>query len=299
MATVLKILLNIKGDAKADNFYYFPTMTNNKILDRQLYIPYEIELVKDNLIKASDISNNINDNNLLNIFTKPELLFKAIDYAKLDTNKDTSKTLVESYEKRILQENIDLLLSLTLKKKKDIYLKGDTYRIYETNIENIKINEKSSVQVESVVVTVNITVLKSDSKKQKLSCKVKREKLRESIKTVFKYDLLGPSKKDKNIATRLSVPKIPLKVPNKTRRYRDRYRFRDNYDSRDDSRHYLRRRNNFRNRRNYLGGKKITKTKKCLTKTKKCLTKTKKCLTRINKNKNTSQTKNKKYSRKI
>ena len=177
-------------------------------------------------------------------------------------------------------------------KKKNINLKGDTYRIYETNIVNIKINEKSSVQVESVVVTVNITVLKSDSKKQKLSCKVKREKLRESIKDVFKYDLLGPSKKDKTIATRLSVPKIPLKVPNKTRRYnryRDRYRFRDDYDSRDDSRYDLRRRNNFRNRRRYMGGKKVTKSK----------TKSKKRLTRINRNKNTSQTKNKRYSRKI
>lgn len=216
-------------------------------------------------------------------------MFKAIDYAKLDTNKNTSKTLAESYEKGILQENINLLLSLTLKKKKDINLKGNIYKIYETNIVNIKINEKSSVQVESVVVTVNITVLKSDSKKQKLSCKVKREKLRESIKTVFKYDLLGPSKKDKTIATRLSVPKIPLKLPNKTRRYRDRYRFRDDYDSRDDSRDYLRRRNNFRNRRRYMGGKKVNKSK----------IKTKKRLTRINKNKNTSQTKTKKRSRKI
>ena len=213
MATVLNILMNITGEAIAENYKYEPNMTVSNIKSNQLYIPYAIRLTNEDLKKADNFDTQFPSNvNLISIFTDPKTLYRAIDYASTGSEKQV-KTLQDSEKEGILQSNIELLTTeLIFKRKNNIKLVGDIYTIYESSIKSIKINKATTRQVESVTVIVDLGIYQGEIKRQKLTCIRKRQKLRNSFREVFGIDLLGEPKKRDVVPKRLVTPIIPLKV---------------------------------------------------------------------------------------
>lgn len=286
MATLLNIFMNVNGEAIAEDykFKYTPNMTNTSISNKNLFIVYGVELDKEDIIDFGTKTNLFDnrfppDEQILKLFTKSdETLFNMINFIKTrlsDESDKIAKTLSESKEKGILKNNVELLLNLILKRKQNIHLKNEVYTISESNIndtKDLKVNEKTATQVESVSVKVDIDVYKGEVNRQKISCISKRQRLRKSFKNVFNTDFLGKPKKSNVIPVLLITPSIATTIPRL--RY-PRYR---NYP-----RNYARYRNyprNYERYENILGGKKHTKLNKTkLTKHKKqrksrdCLTK--------------------------
>lgn len=212
MATVLNILMNIKGEAMAEKYRYLPNMTDSNIGNEQLYIPYVVGLTKEDVVNAGNFESSFPSNaELISVFTDTNTLYRALDYAS-NSDEKQAKTLQESEKNGILRSNIELLTQLIFKRKNTIILAGDVYTIYESSINSIKTNKQTPTQVESVTVVIDIGVYQGEITRQKISCRGKRINLRNSFLMVFGVDLLGEPKRSKVIPRRLVSPVIPLNV---------------------------------------------------------------------------------------
>jgi hypothetical protein len=204
--------MNIKGEAIAEKYRYLPNMTDSNIGNEQLYIPYVVRLTKEDVVNAGNFESSFPSNaDLINVFTDTNTLYKALDYA-INNDEKQAKTLQDSERDGILRSNIELLTELIFKRKNTIRLVGDVYTIYESRINSIKTNKQTPTQVESVTVVIDIGVYQGEIARQKITCRGKRANLRNSFIMVFGIDLLGEPKRSKVIPRRLVSPVIPLSV---------------------------------------------------------------------------------------
>ena len=227
MALPLSITLNVTGEASAKEYRYSPSMSifgtlvqNNNQDDaqekddaktkvpRQLFVPYAVRITRGDILKAGEFVDpkKVTNKDLLRALGSESSAVRALDYAEARSG-DKGVTLDESAKSGLLQQNINTVLQLAFKDDSKIQLQSEVYTIYSNKLLSWKLNPKSSYNRANVSVVVDISVVRGTQigtlKKQRLKCPGRREALRESVKDVFKRDLLGaPSKKPSKVVSR-------------------------------------------------------------------------------------------------
>ncbi len=227
MALPLSITLNVTGEASAKEYRYSPSMSifgtlvqNNNQDDaqekdnaktkvpRQLFVPYAVRITRGDILKAGEFVDpkKVTNKDLLRALGSESSAVRALDYAEARSG-DKGVTLDESAKSGLLQQNINTVLQLAFKDDSKIQLQSEIYTIYSNKLLSWKLNPKSSYNRANVSVVVEISVVRGTQigslKKQRLKCPGRREALRESVKDVFKRDLLGaPSKKPSKVVSR-------------------------------------------------------------------------------------------------
>ena len=233
MALPLSITLNVTGEANAKEYRYSPSMSifgitsqntsqgNEKDKDdtktevpRQLFVPYAVRISRADILKAGEFVDpkKVTSKDLLRAVGSESSAVRALDYAEARSG-DKGVTLDASSKSGLLKDNINTVLQLAFKDGNKIQLQSEVYTIYSNKLVSWKVNPKTSYNRESVSVVFDISVVRGTQigtlKKQRLKCPGRREALRQSVKDVFKKDLLGePSKKpSKVVSRRLIQPK--------------------------------------------------------------------------------------------
>ena len=227
MALPLSITLNVTGEASAKEYRYSPSMSifgtlvqNNNQDDaqekddaktkvpRQLFVPYAVRITRGDILKAGEFVDpkKVTNKDLLRALGSESSAVRALDYAEARSG-DKGVTLDESAKSGLLQQNINTVLQLAFKDDSKIQFQSEVYTIYSNKLLSWKLNPKSSYNRANVSVVVDISVVRGTQigtlKKQRLKCPGRREALRESVKDVFKRDLLGaPSKKPSKVVSR-------------------------------------------------------------------------------------------------
>jgi len=227
MALPLSITLNVTGEASAKEYQYSPSMSifgssiqsssQNKAeskdavetkVPNQLFIPYAVRITRADVVKAGEFTDpkNVTSKDLLRVLGSESSAIRVLDYAEARSG-DKGVSLDESSKSGILKENINTVLQLALKDDSKIQLQSEVYTIYSNKLVSWKLNPKSSYTSASISAVMDISVVKGTQigtlKKQRLKCPGRREALRESIKSIFKKDLLGdPSKKPSKVVSR-------------------------------------------------------------------------------------------------
>lgn len=227
MSLPLSITLNVTGEASAKEYRYSPSMSifgtlvqnNNQDnaqerdnaktkIPRQLFVPYAVRITRDDILKAGEFVDpkKVTNKDLLRALGSESSAVRALDYAEARSG-DKGVTLDESSKSGLLQQNINTVLQLAFKDDSNIQLQSEVYTIYSNKLVSWKLNPKTSYNRASISAVVSISVVRGTQigtlKKQRLKCPGRREALRESVKDVFKKDLLGaPSKKPSKVVSR-------------------------------------------------------------------------------------------------
>jgi hypothetical protein len=227
MALPLSITLNVTGEAIAKEYRYSPSMSifgstsqnNNqdnaqgkddtkKKVPRQLFVPYAVRITRADILKAGEFVDpkKVTNKDLLRVLGVESNAVRTLDYAEARTG-DKAVALDASSKSGLLQENIKTVLQLAFKDDSQIQLQSEVYTIYSNKLVSWKLNPKTSYNGASISAVVSISVVRGTQigtlKKQRLKCPGRREALRESVKEVFKKDLLGaPSKKPSKVVSR-------------------------------------------------------------------------------------------------
>ena len=227
MALPLSITLNVTGEASAKEYRYSPSMSifgslvqnNNQDnaqgnddakakVPRQLFVPYAVRITRGDILKAGEFVDpkKVTNKDLLRALGSESSAVRALDYAEARSG-DKGVTLDESSKSGVLQQNINTVLQLAFKDDSKIQFQSEVYTIYSNKLLSWKLNPKTSYNRANVSVVVDISVVRGTQigtlKKQRLKCPGRREALRESVKDVFKRDLLGaPSKKPSKVVSR-------------------------------------------------------------------------------------------------
>lgn len=227
MALPLSITLNVTGEASAKEYRYSPSMSifgafaqnNNQDnaqgkddaktkVPRQLFVPYAVRITRGDILKAGEFVDpkKVTNKDLLRALGSESSAVRALDYAEARSG-DKGVTLDESSKSGLLQQNLNTVLQLAFKDDSKIQLQSEVYTIYSNKLVSWKLNPKTSYNRASVSAVVSISVVRGTQigtlKKQRLKCPGRREALRESVKEVFKKDLLGaPSKKPSKVVSR-------------------------------------------------------------------------------------------------
>ena len=227
MALPLSITLNVTGEASAKEYRYSPSMSifgtlvqnNNQDnaqgnddakakVPRQLFVPYAVRITRGDILKAGEFVDpkKVTNKDLLRALGSESSAVRALDYAEARSG-DKGVALDESAKSGLLQQNINTVLQLAFKDDSKIQLQSEVYTIYSNKLLSWKLNPKTSYNRANVSVVVDISVVRGTQigtlKKQRLKCPGRREALRESVKDVFKRDLLGaPSKKPSKVVSR-------------------------------------------------------------------------------------------------
>ena len=227
MALPLSITLNVAGEASAKEYRYSPSMSifgtlaqnNNQDnaqgkddtktkVPRQLFVPYAVRITRADILKAGEFVDpkNVTSKDLLRALGSESSAVRALDYAEARSG-DKGVTLEASSKSGLLQDNINTVLQLAFKDDSKIQLQSEVYTIYSNKLVSWKLNPKTSYSRASVSAVVNVSLVRGTQigtlKKQRLKCPGRREALRESVKDVFKKDLLGePSKKPSKVVSR-------------------------------------------------------------------------------------------------
>lgn len=219
MALPLSITLNVAGEASAKEYRYSPGMSifgsktqdkdNGKTnIPRQLFVPYSVRITRADVVKAGEFSDpkNVTSPDLLRVLGSEPNAVRVLDYAE-SRSGDQGVGLDVSSKSGLLKENINTVVQLAFKDGSKIELQSEVYTIYSSKLVSWKLNPKSSYTNASISAVVDISVVRGTQigtlKRQRLKCPGRREALRESIKEVFKKDLLGtPPKRPSNVVSR-------------------------------------------------------------------------------------------------
>jgi hypothetical protein len=231
MALPLSITLNITGEASAKDYRYAPSMSifdspsavatdadkkyGNKSKDdvinkvpSQLFVPFAIRITRADIVKGGEFVDpkKVTDVDLIRALGSEASAVRVLDYAEARTGKKGTD-LNESLSSGVLKDNVDTVMQLVFKDGRQLKLQSDVYTIYTSKLVSWKLNQKTARTGASVSVVVDVSVVRgkqiSRMKKQRLLCPGRREALRESIKKVFKKDLLGdPAKKPLKVVPR-------------------------------------------------------------------------------------------------
>lgn len=231
MALPLSITLNITGEASAKDYRYAPSMSifdspnavttdadkkeGNKSKDdvinkvpSQLFVPFAIRITRADIVKGGEFVDpkKVTDVDLIRALGSEASAVRVLDYAEARTGKK-GIDLDESLSSGVLKDNVDTVVQLVFKDGRQLKLQSEVYTIYTSKLVSWKLNQKTARTGASVSVVVDVSVVRgkqiSRMKRQRLLCPGRREALRESIKKIFKKDLLGdPAKKPLKVVPR-------------------------------------------------------------------------------------------------
>jgi hypothetical protein len=227
MALPLSITLNVAGEASSKEYRYAPSMSifgnagqnttqdnaqdkdNTKTkVPQQLFVPYAVRITRADILKAGEFVDpkKVTNKDLLRALGSESSAVRALDYAEARSG-DKGVALEVSSKSGLLQENINTVLQLAFKDDSKIQLQSEVYTIYSNKLVSWKLLPKTSYSHASISAVVDVSVVRGTQigtiKKQRLKCPGRREALRESVKDVFKKDLLGtPSKKPSKVVSR-------------------------------------------------------------------------------------------------
>lgn len=192
MVNELVIKMNVYGDAKAKELLYIPSMsfmTQPSGIGSTIYIPSNVRLTRRDLKAAGDYAPGslIKNKDLLLVFLKPGAIKEAIENA-LSRGDTPAKDSKESNDNAL--DNAELVLSLIFSRDAKLMLKNKMFTVYDYNVATIKNNiEKKQRIIATINVTVGLSVNAGFVGKQRYTCKMKRDNLRQSLIQLFGYDI--------------------------------------------------------------------------------------------------------------
>ena len=192
MVNELVIKMNVYGDAKAKELLYIPSMslmTRPSGIGSTIYIPSNVTLTRRDLKAAGNYAPGslIKNKDLLLVFLKPGALKEAIENA-LDKGATSAKDSKESNDNALA--NAELAISLIFSKDAKLILKNKMFTVYDYNVTALKNNiEKRQMINATINVTVGLAVNAGFIGKQRYTCGMKRNNLRQSLIQLFGYDI--------------------------------------------------------------------------------------------------------------
>lgn len=225
MAAQLSIMFNSTGGVITKDYPYNISMSGASTSDTVLYIPYKTKLTNKDLIAAAKLDKTTATvKDLIIALTKQVTVVSSQDYAEA-----TGQKMVDTYEQGVnagyVEANINYVIGLTLAKNRKLLIKPTVYTINTSKLVSWKRDSPGSgassvVKLEAVVDISLVEGTKiSFMKRQRESCKDKRERVRNSLKQVFNIDI-GAPKPTGVVSRRLTAP---VKKSKPTRRTRSLY----------------------------------------------------------------------------
>lgn len=192
MVNELVIKMNINGDAKAKDMLYVPSMSymsRPSGIGNTIYIPSSVRLTRRDLKAAGGYAPGsfIKNKDLLLVFLKPGAIKEAIENV-LSKGETSAKDSKESNDNAL--DNVELVMSLIFSKDAKLMLKNKMFTVYDYSVATIQNNIEKR---QKIIVTVDMTVGLSSNigfvSKQRYTCRMKRDNLRQSLIQLFGYDI--------------------------------------------------------------------------------------------------------------
>lgn len=207
MTANVKIIMELTGEVIADDYPYSLSMSGISGTNPQLFIPTQYAISKQDLQKAGEFKGvSIPTRELVRVLTNKDTVIRATDFAKA-RGQTQYPNLEQATQSGVIQNNIDLIMSLIFKKGNVLKIQSQDYSVYSSDLK--KWTKTSAIP--SYQANVSLFLVKGSKvsfrKQQELSCSDKRRKLRSSFKNVLNIDI-GEPKGKQFVPKRLIPPQV-------------------------------------------------------------------------------------------
>jgi len=207
MTAILKIMMEITGEVIANDYPYSLPMSGVSGANQEIMIPTEYAISKPDLQKAGEFKGIVvPTKELIRVLTNKATVIRATDFARA-RGQTQYTNLDRATESGVIQNNIELVLSLVFKKGNVLKIQSQDYSVYSSDLKKwSKTSASPSYKVDVSLFLVKGTKV-SFRKRQELSCSDKRRKLRSSLKSVLNIDI-GEPKGKQFVPKRLIPPQV-------------------------------------------------------------------------------------------